>query len=407
MQQLEPPQATLELFSATRRRGMAASLMAQRAWRGITPNGDWAAQWLKELPRVAALVAVAQHGAAVDGSLSVGAALEEQGFPEQPLGMVNPKGFAGWVESVDGELLIPVETKLYEPILRARQSTGSPVEMLNAGRRHLDMLVRGAVADAAAKATSAQVTATRNAERVWYDPPPYCQRCAAITGRRMKWNSPEFKRHKQCDGQISTVSSRDDRRGWGMDDEQVTDYTEAQRKAIEDGADAYQVINAKTGLLDRRSGGRTGLTDGGLRTYQTRSRKRDPRTRLTPKGIYAQAGDDRAAAVELLRANGYILAGRAPPQNHPAQMAGQQPTPGGTHVRDHPRGPARAGRERAHHRAAQDLRRRVRRQPPQGGREVPHRSQGQRCRSPEAAGAGAGEPVRAGEGEEGDRSGPR
>lgn len=308
VQMLEPTRTALDLFNQTRRRGVAVALLARREWSGMNPHGDWEAQWLKALPRVSALVTVAQHAAAADGAASVPATLLEQGFPEPQLGAVDPRGFAGWVESADGQARVPLQTKLFEPVLRARQATGAEQDMLATGRLHLELLVRGAVAEAAAQASQAQLVGTKRTVAVWLDPPPYCQRCAVVTGRRVK-PTTQFSRHKNCDGQVTVMSERDKRAGWGLDESKVTDLTDAQRRAIADGADTYQVINAKTALFNRRAGGKTGLTDDGLRTYSTRSHKttknKDPR--LTPKGIYAQAGDDRAKAVELLRANGYIL----------------------------------------------------------------------------------------------------
>lgn len=75
---------------------------------------------------------------------------------------------------------------------------------------------------------------------------------------------------------------------------QVHGLRESEVKAIADGADPAQVVNARRG------------SKGMTTTESTTRRGRANRGRLTPDGIYTQAGDDRDRALALLREHGYI-----------------------------------------------------------------------------------------------------
>jgi hypothetical protein len=83
--------------------------------------------------------------------------------------------------------------------------------------------------------------------------------------------------------------------------EQDRIFTKVGAQAIRDGADIFQVVNAR-----RTKAGM--YTAGGLK-YTTesttkRGRKRGPR--LMPESIYKIAGSDRAEAIRLLRFHGYL-----------------------------------------------------------------------------------------------------
>lgn len=271
-------------------------------WGAIDPGGDWAAQWSRLVLDASIITASAQLGAAIDGAASVPASLVQSGFPEEQLASVNPAGFAGWMQADNGAMVDLPTAMLAAPIVRARTVVGEPEQKLSSGLAVLMALAQVAVADASRHAATAQGAATRNTVNVFYDPPPMCQRCAVLVGRRYKWGT-QFARHPRCDGQTQIMSERDESLlpMLGLDD--VTDLTQAQRKAIEDGADFNQVVNSQT----RPTGGRTPrspLTGDG-RTYAGGGRSRGA-TRQTPASIYAEAGGDRQRAIDLLRANGYI-----------------------------------------------------------------------------------------------------
>jgi hypothetical protein len=107
--------------------------------------------------------------------------------------------------------------------------------------------------------------------------------------------------------------------GAGVAVEDIKDLTKNQRKAIADGADMNQVINAhransrsKNGLyttegVTRRGiAGRRLIESGG--SVRGKGRYSTARVRrLTPEGIYRQAAGNRDEALRLLKANGYVL----------------------------------------------------------------------------------------------------
>lgn len=282
--------ATLELSEAIRARTGDAMSLAEASWSKVGPSGDWGAQWAGALPPLVALVGAAQLGAAKDGAASVPAALEQSGFPAVSLGVVQPDAFTGWVNPA-GTQSIPLGQYLLASLVAARMSPAEDVEaMLAAGLADLQNRTHFAIADAAGQATGAAITASKDTVSEWYDPPPYCQRCAVLIGKRV---SVAFRRHPRCDGTLAVRHVKDRSKAPVMDIDQVKDLTGDQKRALADGADFNRVVNVKNRLdRDKRSRlSRDGRTSG---------------QHLTPRGIYAIAGDDRDLALALLFEHGYI-----------------------------------------------------------------------------------------------------
>lgn len=300
---MAPLQTISDLYSLNRRRGLAVALVARREWRGMDPRGDWEAQWLKRLPRLSAVVAAAQFAAASSGASSVLDALEEAGFPEDPDALADPSGFAGWLERDDGSGAL-LGDALYAPLITARVADGDAARKLQAGQERLEFLTRVAVASAGSGASQAQTVATPRTHATFYDPPPYCPRCAVLVGKRVK-PTTQFKRHPGCDGFV-TAMHEDDPRAVGADLEQIKGLSKTQLRAIADGADANQVINAVQGVRGGKTP-RSALIGDGRYTSAGAGRGKKYSPRMTPKGIYAEAGNDRQRAIELLREHGYIL----------------------------------------------------------------------------------------------------
>lgn len=292
-----PPQATLDLYRSTQRRSLSAVLGVRRLWGQIDPAGDWGAQWSRMMPFAVALVGSAQIGAASDGAASVEATLRQSGHPETPAARVVPAALAGWVSDPASGTAVMLDKALVAPLIHAREASGSPVEMLAAGRARLESLAQVAVSDASRHAVSVQGVSTSRVVATWYEPPPYCQRCAILIGKRVKITT-QFRRHPRCDGQVQTMHERD----WSdlpeVQPSQITDLTEAQRRAIEDGADMGRVINAHR----KPARGRRGSTVQG---YLSRKSGQRP----TPAAIYDYAdrnGLTRAELADALRRTGYI-----------------------------------------------------------------------------------------------------
>ena len=97
-------------------------------------------------------------------------------------------------------------------------------------------------------------------------------------------------------------------------------FTAAGAKAIRDGADINQVVNARRGMSTAQIAGRdvlvtsegttsrgfAGALLGDLEKRGGRYRS-SGRPRIMPDSIYAAADGDRDAAIRGLKANGFIL----------------------------------------------------------------------------------------------------
>jgi len=183
---------------------------------------------------------------------------------------------------------------------------------MTAGLLSLDMIVRTQVADAGRVADGVALTARpRLGGYVRVLSPPSCSRCAILAGRWYRWNQG-FLRHPRCDcrhlpsaeadGGTLTTSPR--RYFESLSEaEQRRVFTVAGARAIRDGADLSQVVNARRGMTTTVVGGRR------LRTTTestTRRGVRPGRPRLMPEEIYRIAGDDRDEAIRLLSQHGYL-----------------------------------------------------------------------------------------------------
>ena len=299
--------AATELVAASKRRSLAVMAGVGQIWDQISPVGDWSAQWISLLPRASALVSLAQVGAATDAAASIPAMLAQQGVKSDPVGLLSPAGFAGWTipSWTAGDGVVDLATYLYPAVITARHSSGDAAEMLLAGRRMAQGLAQFAVAAAGDFASRAGTYADRGAiGQVWYDPPPLCQRCAAVYGRFFKLGAKGFQRHPRCDGQLVAAGKEKlaDLPMIGAED--VKDLNRWQRQALSEGADWSQVINSTSSVQHSRGNSTSVLTNNGLQTYYGSGR--GGQAKLSPKGIYAAAGDNRELAIELLRANGYI-----------------------------------------------------------------------------------------------------
>lgn len=299
--------AATELVAASKRRSLAVMAGVGQIWDRIDPAGDWSTQWIALLPRATALVSLAQVGAATDAAASIPAMLAQQGVKSDPVGLLSPAGFAGWTipSWTAGDGVVDLATYLYPAVITARHSSGDAAEMLLAGRRMAQGLAQFAVAAAGDFASRAGTYADRGAiGQVWYDPPPMCRRCAAVYGRFFKLGAKDFQRHPRCDGQLVAVGKEKlaDLPMIGAED--VKDLNRWQRQALSEGADWSQVINSTSGVQRSRGNSTSVLTNNGLQTYYGSGR--GGQAKLSPKGIYAAAGDNRELAIELLRANGYI-----------------------------------------------------------------------------------------------------
>lgn len=297
---------------------------ARRQWRRLGEE-DFDAAWPSVGGRLLTLTAAAQAAAAADGARYTAAAVSELGLPPAAAGEVDPQAFAG--EASDGR---PLESLLYQSVVAARVGMASGLQLpaaLSAAEGVLDRIVRTQVADAARQASGVAIAARPGVTGyVRMLNLPSCERCAVLAGKWFKWNQG-FARHPRCD--CRHIPSSEDMAGdlrtdtrAAIEAGQVRGLSGADTKAILDGADPGQVINAKRGMYTADAFGRRlkatseGITKRGVAGRRMRQFERDVAPgqryrrsrvpRLRPEEIYRQAGEDRAEAIRLLDRFGYL-----------------------------------------------------------------------------------------------------
>lgn len=276
------PRAVADHYRAQQRLIVAALGLTRREWASMD-LADLDGSWEKIAPRVNLLTASAQLGSASNGAAYVGAVLDEYGESIDPLGLVDPRAFAGIAS--DGR---PLDSLLEGAKIRAKASNS-----LAAGGSWLDMAVHTQVADAGRSAAAVSIAAHPGVGWVRMVNPPCCGPCAVLAGREYRYNQG-FQRHPRCDCVHVPTTLANPGSHLGVDPtlDQITDLTEGERKALLEGADLSRVINARRG--------------GGVGKMTTTELAKRGRARLTPDGIFAKAGNDRAEVLRLLESQGYI-----------------------------------------------------------------------------------------------------
>lgn len=305
------PPAIEHHYGLVREQEARALATATRHWHRLGPN--WIADaWRERIPAVAAAITNAQRTAAASALVSGALALGEQGQWAAPDGLVDPDAFAGL--AADGRSL---DTLLRAPAITARTLIAEgvePAQALAAGGRQLSMLVLTEVADAGRGAAGVQIAARPRVGYVRMLNPPSCSRCVVLAGRFYRWNQG-FLRHPRCDCKHVPTMVTDQAEAFAeglIDDpyeafnrmseaEQNRGFTNAGAQAIRDGADMYQVVNARRGMKYRGAFTSEGTSKHGWAGQILRRGQK----RMTPETIY-RLNPNREQAVEALRAQGYI-----------------------------------------------------------------------------------------------------
>jgi hypothetical protein len=322
---MAPPETVEAHYLAQQQQAEATLIMAQRQWRLMTPDLD--GSWSRIVSRLTLAVASAQLGAARAGAAYVPATLGAIGQDVPAVAQVRPEGFAGLAS--DGR---PLDSLLYSAVVRTKLSLGTGAAMpdaLEAGGKWLDTLVKTQVADAGRGAAGVAIAARPKVGWTRLVGVPCCQRCAVLAGKWFRYNEG-FQRHPKCDCR-HVPCGQEGFEGFTSQPtaEQVHDLTAAQRRAIGDGADMGQVINAhrkgarsKDGMTTTEGTTRRGYASHVKREVArqrgemaqekvvgaARGRRNVTRTqpRLTPEAIYRVAAT-REEAIALLAKNGYIV----------------------------------------------------------------------------------------------------
>lgn len=278
------------LISAVEREGVAA-------WRNVSRDAI-AASWTAQSPRVIAALVAAQALAAGQAESYTAAMLAELGIDNDPAGEIRPDAFAG--QAADGR---PLGSLMLNPVVHARQQLGrgqSLAQSMASGQAALRLMLRTEVVDAGRVADGVAVAARPTIVYTRYATPPSCPRCAILAGQTYRY-SQGFQRHPGCDCvmQPSTEKVADELASdprQMFESGQIRGLSQADAKAIADGADMNRVINAHRGMY----------TAGGRKfTRALAGRQGIPGARIRPEQIYRDA-TSRADAVRLLRLHGYL-----------------------------------------------------------------------------------------------------
>ncbi|MFF5186458.1 hypothetical protein ACFY30_22225 [Streptomyces sp. NPDC000345] len=331
----------------------------QAVWRQINRR-DISGSWEQLAPLLVAAVAEAQTEAARLADPYVDAVVAAEDADPAAAGRVVPSAFAGIAS--DGR---PLLSLLYQPVIdwKVRMLAGQSMD--DAFRGSLASALRitaTQVADAGRGATGAAMAGRRTIQGyVRVVQPPACSRCVLLAGKEYGWNKG-FQRHPRCDciHLPTTLIARNQRGRVGADGftpttrpgsgspgfidprayfnslsraEQDRAFGEAGARAIREGADMAQVVNARRGMTTMSAYGRQVLAtrEGTTRRgafYRLERARTEQRTgtrfardridarrglprfelrtpRLMPEEIYRLA-ESRDEALAMLRRFGYL-----------------------------------------------------------------------------------------------------
>lgn len=333
--------AAAEAHDIAMKRLQALAVAAGRAaWRRVGV-ADIGASWQEAVASLLPVVEKLQLRAAVEGSGYVVDALAEQGSYSPPAAFVDPKSLVG--TAPDGRTL---EGLLYSPAANVKAWIGAgfpPSQALVMGQRNLDMKLSTAISETGGVASGMDIASRPRMGYVRMLSTPSCPKCVILAGKWYRWNTG-FLRHPRCD--CRHIPAEENKSGYLTTDpyeyfkslspeEQKKAFTEAGAKAINDGADISQVVNARRGMKyagvsadgTRRGQSVTGAftTEGTTKRGNFRANApggaRTSGRRLTPEAIYQLNGNNREAALRDLEKYGYVLAGG---QNPLGSIVGQR-----------------------------------------------------------------------------------
>ncbi|AYR01507.1 head maturation protease [Arthrobacter phage Seahorse] len=315
------PVAAVKHYKQMQRLQAIAVLAAADMWSEVSLS-DLSGSWAAQVPLLVPLLTGVQVKAAAAGASYGAETLADQGLYEAPQRFVDPAGFGGFAS--DGRSLAGL---LYSPVPHTKTLIAGgmdPGQALKQGGKFLTTVTRTQVADAGRAAAGVDTAVRRSVGYVRMLNPPSCSRCSILAGRFYRWNAG-FNRHPRCDCvhvQTTAVAAAESE-GLVHDPyeyfkslseaEQDRTYGKADAQAVRDGADIFQVVNA-----------RRGVKPGGLVTTEGTSRRgnfgRGNGPRLTPEAIY-QKGLSREQTLSQLERYGYILPGG---QNPSGSITGQR-----------------------------------------------------------------------------------
>ena len=306
------------------------------AWRPNSPQDPNAWFASHALP-FTEMVTHGQLLAAQAAIASADVALDLQHYDQVPELSADPEAFAGVTGSGD-----PVMGLAYAQAQKVTElvDAEAPITERAQAWHHAGVMLatatQTAISDAARMAILTHLAARPGTTWVRVVRPPCCARCAILAGKKGS-SRMKFLRHPGCDCTAIPVSeaTSDMHKLFYFDakayfdslspEQQAKVFTKAGARAIRDGADINQVVNARRGMKTITSaGGRRrlitteGTTKRGWASEYLREQygaslqkaggryRRTSVARLMPEEIYRIAGDDRDLALSLLHKNGFL-----------------------------------------------------------------------------------------------------
>lgn len=320
---MSTPETAVKHYRAMLRLQRSARAAAAVAWSSLSA-AYLSESWDSVSPALVAAVSRLQLDAATRGAGYGGNTLADQGLYEAPEAWVDPSSLAG-VSSRGASL----GAALYSAIPHTKDliAGGMPERVaLTRGREVLQMSAAAQVADAGRTAAGLDTFARPKVGYVRMLNPPSCSRCSVLAGRFYR-NNEGFRRHPRCDCVHVPTTRTEAAESEGLvhdpyayfeslsESAQDKTFGKAQAQAIRDGADLFQVVNARRGMS--YAGVSADGTRRGQKVVSDFTREGTTRRalwgganpkgkRLTPDAIYAQ-GLPREATLDLLAKHGYLL----------------------------------------------------------------------------------------------------
>lgn len=297
-------------YKALQREETLLLTAGRKAWQSVLPEYP-VESWRAVLQGgfMDAVAAQQVQAATLGASYSAGT-LADQGFWVAPNGWVDPRAFAG-VNPVGGNL----ERQLLEPAYRVERAirAGAPAtKALSAAENLMFWMLVNTLQNTSRAAAGIDIALRDSVGYVRVVHASACNRCLILAGKFYRWNQG-FLRHPNCRCEHEATSKS---RSKGLLDdpyeafnrlsraEQDARFGKAGAEAIREGADIFQVVNARRGMTKTKMF----TTDGTMRGH-ARGLLKPHQRRLTPEAIYKQARGNRVVARELLAEHGYLLRG--------------------------------------------------------------------------------------------------
>lgn len=283
---------------------------ARKAWGQVEPDyivDSWSQivdqSFLPAMSRV-------QERAAASGAAYSAGVLADQGFWVAPTGWVDPAGLAG-VNPRGGVLRNQLLAPAYHSLRLISQGAKAGAALAAVLPRFMQM-VSSVLTDTSRAAAQMDITGRPRVGYVRVVHASACDRCVILAGKFYRWNEG-FLRHPQCRCEhVATDKAHSDDL---FDDpykvfESLTEedqnarWGEHEAQAIRDGADIYQVTNARRGMVPSGM-----FTTEGMARGHSKGLLKDGQRRLTPEGVYKLSKGNRETALGMLKEHGYILDG--------------------------------------------------------------------------------------------------